>query len=317
MVSPSRLADVWIDLIDCFLAELVTECGAARRTVEAYGADLREFCLDLQARGACGPDAIDLTLIEAHLGRLFGRGLAPSSVCRHQAAIRSFLTWIRRRGRLQRDLADLLDAPRRGRFLPVVINPPEFERLLASIRQGPVCFGLGRRRRREAIRDEAIVELLYGSGIRVGELVRLRLSDVDLGAGTIRVMGKGGRERLALIGRPGRRAIRRWLRERRRRACGGAGAASMALFISRSGRPLDPSSVWRLVSAAAERALIGRAVGPHTLRHSFATALLSGGANLRVVQELLGHQSLVTTQVYTHLSVERLRAVHRAHHPRP
>jgi integrase/recombinase XerD len=292
-----RLVDRWLD-------HLATERGLARKTVEAYARDLAAFSRPLVTRGIRAAGAIGATEVRAHLARLADRGLSPRSQARALAALRGFLRFCVRERRLKEDPTARLAIRRPPGRLPHALGGGEVGALLATPRDGE----------RRGIRDRALLELLYACGLRVSELVGLRGEQVNLEAGFVRVTGKGGKERVVPLGRPARAALERYLSEGRGPLLGGR--TSSFVFVGRAGRPLTRQAVWKLVKQRGLAAGLGRRVFPHMLRHTFATHLLGGGADLRVVQALLGHADVATTQIYTHVTPTRLREVHRRHHPR-
>jgi integrase/recombinase XerD len=242
--------------------------------------------------------------VSAFVNGLRRAGQRPTTQARKVAAIRSFYGFALREGLAQRDVAALLDSPRPGSYLPDVLDPDDVERILAAPPpDDPV-----------AIRDAAILELLYACGLRVSELTGLDLDRLDLPNLQVRVIGKGNRERRVPMGEPARDRIHRYLTGPR--ATWTAKKPTPAVFVSLRGRRLTRESVWRLVRRWTRAAGVAGHVTPHTFRHSFATHLLEGGADLRVVQTLLGHASISTTQLYTHLTGERLREVYARAHPR-
>ncbi len=262
---------------DGFLEYLRVECGYSVHTVAAYGRDLRRF-------EEISGGRLEGETVREFAAKLSGLGLAPASVARHVASLRSFLRFLLAEGLLREDLRKHLLPPRR----PAPLPHPLSEREVNALVDGPDL----------STRDRAILELLYASGIRASELVSLRTEDVNLEVGYVRCRGKGGKERIVPIGR---RSIRR-LRE----------------FVPRGERlfPLRRETLWRLVRRAAQSAGLLDAVHPHTLRHTFATHLVRRGADLRYVQEMLGHSKISSTQVYTHVDHDRLREIHRRYHPR-
>jgi integrase/recombinase XerD len=242
--------------------------------------------------------------VRAHLHALTDSGLSPRSQARALAAIRGFVRFLARRGELPVDpLRDVRVRRPPGR-LPHALGTGEVGTLLAQPAE----------RDRRGLRDRALLELLYACGLRVSEAVGLRGTQLDLAGGFVTVLGKGGKERVVPLGRPARAALEEYLARQRPRLL--RGRASPFVFVGPGGRPLTRQAVWKLVRRRALAAGIGRRVSPHTLRHTFATHLLGGGADLRIVQTLLGHADIGTTQVYTHVAPERLREVHRRHHPR-
>jgi len=269
----------------------------------------RSGAVDEDQSGAVSPELADLTLqsLRAWLGTMRGDGLAQTTLARRAAAVRTFTAWAHRRGVLDHDPGALLKTPKAQRRLPAVLKQSEARRLLEIAGKAddgdPV-----------ASRDRAVLELLYATGIRVGELVALDLDDIDDERWVIRVIGKGGKERSVPFGAPAAEALESYRRHGRpalARADSGP-----ALFLGVRGRRLDPRTVRRILDSRLADLPEAPRIGPHGLRHSAATHLLEGGADLRSVQELLGHASLATTQIYTHVTAERLRAVYRQAHPR-
>jgi integrase/recombinase XerC len=294
--------------VDGFARHLAGERDRSPHTVRAYVGDVTSL-LDHAARaGAVEPADLDLATVRSWLARLASQGRARSTLARRATAARTFSAWALRTGLLPDDPGARLRTPRAHRSLPGVLDQDEAATVLAG---AAAAAGAATPL---ALRDHAVGELLYATGIRVAELVGLDLGDADLGRRTVRVLGKGRKERTVPFGVPADRALRAWL-DRGRPALAGARSGPALLLGARGGR-LDPrvarDVVHRLVRAVPD----APDVGPHGLRHSAATHLLEGGADLRSVQELLGHASLATTQIYTHVSVERLRAVYAQAHPR-
>ncbi len=316
--------------IEAFLLHLRVERGLAAATIAGYGADLADFARSAAADGwAASPDAA-----LGYLARLAGgagpgsRTLRPTSLRRRTAALRAFYRFALAEDLLTTDVAAHLDLPREPRILPDPLTVAEVDRLLAAV--DPDAIGEGGERRRRgraassaavlaALRDRALLELLYAAGLRVSEALRLDGDDLDLGEASVRVVGKGDRERVVPVGDIAVAWLRRYLAaarpalaaaDRARAARGGP------VFLSDRGRRLGRSHAWALVKRAAVAAGVAGRTSPHTLRHSYATHLLEGGADLRVVQELLGHASISTTQIYTHVTGERIREVYARAHPR-
>jgi integrase/recombinase XerD len=290
--------------VDRWLDHVATERGLARKTVEAYARDLGTFVRFLVGRRVTSPSAIEAAHVRAHLTALAGRGLAARSQARALAAVRGFLRFLVREGDLRDDPARTVRIRRPPGRLPRALGEKEVGTLL--VQPAPQA--------RRALRDRALLEVLYACGLRVSEAVALRGSQVDLGAGFVTVVGKGGKERVVPLGRPARAALQAYLANERPRLL--RGRPSPFVFVGPGGKPLTRQAVWKLVRGRALAAGLGRRVSPHTLRHTFATHLLGGGADLRVVQTLLGHADIGTTQLYTHVAPHRLREVHRRHHPR-
>jgi len=291
------------DAIDGYLDHLASERGLARKTIEAYARDLAAFARSLVARRVRSPGHITTADVRTHIAALADRGLAARSQARALAAIGGFLRFLASRGMLQEDPARRVRIRRPPTRLPGALAATEMGSLLAQPADDD----------RRGLRDRALLELLYACGLRVSEAVGLRGAQVDLGAGFVTVLGKGGKERVVPLGRPARAALEAYLQRERPRLLDGR--ASPFVFVGRNGRALTRQAAWKVVRSRALAAGLGR-VSPHTLRHTFATHLLGGGADLRVVQTLLGHADIATTQIYTHVAPRRLREVHRRHHPR-
>lgn len=290
--------------LEQFVDHLAFERGLADRSVTAYRRDLRRFIEFLGRRSVGAPEAVEPIDLREHVFELKDQGLAASTIRRAQSALRTYFGFLVAEGVLAEDPTERMESPRVGRRLPSVLTADEIDRLLeAPDPSRPLHW-----------RDRAILELLYATGIRVSELVGLRMLDLDLEARLCTVFGKGAKERIVPVGGAAVRALERYLRDIRPELEGGRGEG--VVFLTRNGRPLSRMTVWRIVRDAAEGAGIDRKVSPHTIRHTFATHLLEGGADLAVVQELLGHADISTTQIYTHLDREYLRDVHRRYHPR-
>ena len=294
----SRADVALLDAIDGFLLELRVERGLSPLTVAAYRRDLSQFAV-----AAGGSWRRDPEPVRGFVNQLRREGRRPSTQARKVAAIRSFYGFALREGLAERDVAALLDMPRAGTYLPDVLDADDVMRILDAPSDEPV-----------GLRDGAILELLYASGIRVSELTGLDLDRLDLPNLQLRVIGKGNKERWIPMGEPARDRLHRYLAGPR--AAWTTGHPTPAVFVSQRGRRLARESVWRIVRRWTEASGVRGHVTPHTFRHSFATHLLEGGADLRVVQTLLGHASISTTQLYTHLTGERLREVYARAHPR-
>src|SRR6266550_1904815 len=295
--------------VDAYLTFLAVERGLASATIRAYRADLADYA---DARGtardwASGPEpALHYLAARTRRGRRLDPGLAPTSLRRRAAALKGFYRFAFGEGLIGVDVAAHLDLPRMPRLLPETLTAAETERLLAA----PPS---------EALLDRALLELLYAAGLRVSEALRLDLEDISLDGAFVRVIGKGDRERLVPVGEVAIEAIRTWLAGPRAALIAAHHVAPVRggpLFLGRTGRRLARQQAWAIVKRAAAGAGLPGRVSPHTLRHSFATHLLEGGADLRIVQELLGHASISTTQLYTHLTGERVREVYARAHPR-
>ena len=291
-------------LLDRYLRELESARNASPHTLRAYRTDLAEFERFLDARGVAEPAGIQVRTLRGFLAKLEDRGLSDTSVQRKLSAVRSFLKWLTRVGELEKSPAAALRARRTARRLPTVLSEKEIEALLAA----PDTSTLA------GLRDRAILELMYSAGTRASETVGLDEGDLDLKRGVARVLGKGRKERLAALGSHAVAALRAYLSDPRRPRAKSRG--DRALFLNLRGGRLTTRSLERLLEKHTSTAGIRRHATPHTLRHSFATHLLDRGADLRAVQELLGHEHLVTTQIYTHVSIERLRTIYEKAHPR-
>lgn len=287
---------------------LSAERGRSANTVRAYVADVGQLLARAGAEGRDHLDQLDLDLLRGWLAAMTRAGLARSTMARRASAARTFTGWAARTGRMTHDPSTRLSAPRREQHLPTVLRAEQAAALLdlATVRADDA--------EPAHLRDRAALELLYGTGIRVAELVGLDVDDVDLDRGVVRVVGKGDKQRTVPFGLPAARAAREWLARGRPRLA--RPTSGPALLLGRRGRRWDQRQVRTLVHDLLREADLGVDASPHALRHSAATHMLDGGADLRSVQELLGHASLATTQVYTHVSVERLRRTYEQAHPR-
>lgn len=284
---------------------LRVERGAAASTIASYMRVVRRYLRHLSERGVSSVDDVDAPAVNDAMMAFAQRGLAASSLHRALAAIRHFHRFCVRDGLARSNPASLVDGPSRGLQLPNPLEPDEVERIIES------ASGVTPR----ALRDRAMLELLYAAGVRVSELVGLDVDDVDTDDRLVRCLGKGDKERIVPIGRAAARAIERYLRDGRPELAA-RGGGTPALFLSARGRRLTRQTVWKTVKRYAAEAVPGKRVYPHVLRHSFATHLVSRGADVRVVQEALGHARLSTTQVYTLVSKQTLKDVYEAAHPR-
>ncbi len=321
--SPITLPPEFAKARSQFLAFLRVECGLAKNSLEAYDRDLRDLLIDLSDVGRTAFAQVTPRDLATHLARLKNdRGMESSSVIRHLATTRVFCRWLLSTGLITDNPADHLDRPTRWKKLPGVLSPRQMKQLVeapdkAPPEKNPAAPPLH-------LRDRAMLELMYACGLRASEVADLHVKDIHPSLGIITVTGKGNKQRLVPVGRPAQTALERYLADCRPRLIGSTANGERArpdrsdgrLLLSRTGRPLERVAVWQLVKKNA--ALAGlRDVHPHMLRHSFATHLLSGGADLRVVQDLLGHADISTTQIYTHVDSARLKSVHSRYHPRP
>jgi len=291
-----------------FLQYLAVERNASGLTVKSYREDLTALADYLaEARGGRCPAPAEIAVLElrGYVAALHEAGYAETTIARRLASLRSFFRFGQREGWVKNNPAKPLRNPRKPRNLPHFLSTADIDRLLQA---PPAGQSMG-------LRDRAILETMYSAGLRVSELVGLDLSDLDFAAGVVRVRGKGRRERLAPIGSYATRAMKRWLRVRTLHPKEPSGPQS-PVFVNKFGRRLTTRSVGRMLEKYLRQAALDRRTSPHSLRHSFATHLLDRGADIRSVQELLGHKSLVTTQIYTHVSTANLRAVYERAHPR-
>ncbi len=291
-------------LADEYLNYLLVEKGLSQNTLASYSRDLMRYLDFLRARGTETVSERDTSLILKYLIDLRRAGLGSRSRARHLVTLRGFYRYLAKEGILPKDPARLIDLPKSGLKLPDVLSSEEIARLLASV-------GSERPAQR---RNMAMLELLYAAGLRVSELVNLRVTDVNLEAGFVRVMGKGGKERIVPFGQSARRCLAEYLSEAR--PCLLKTHTSDVLFVARAGRPMTRQGFWKMLKTCARRAGLSKKVTPHSLRHSFASHLLEGGADLRAVQIMLGHADISTTQIYTHVAREHLKRLHRKFHPR-
>ncbi len=303
MTGPSPLAHARGAFLDCCRIER----GLSAHTVAAYGGDLERFVAHAAREGVSAPDRLSREQVSGFLRSLERQAIGPRSRARALVSVRRFVRWLQAEGLLAHDVLEGVKAPKQPRPLPRTLRPDETARLVDAARgDGPL-----------GLRDHAMLELVYSSGLRVSELVGLPLAALDRRRGVVRVLGKGRRERLVPVGDPALEAIERWLEAGRGALARRARRASDALFLSNRGRAMTRQNFFaRLRTLALRAGIAGDRVSPHVLRHAFATDLLEGGADLRVVQTLLGHADLSTTQIYTHVSVARLRDSVERFHPR-
>ncbi len=295
--------------VDGFLAALT---AAAPATIDAYRRDLDHFTTWAASSGVDRPEMVDRKVLRRYLLALADNGSAPRTMARRASALRRYFRWATGAGRLASDPSISLRAPRGGGRLPRVIHDQQLDALLHHPGAGPEPISERSRQAADARRwrDDAVVEVLYGSGLRVAELCGLTTSDVDLARQRLSVVGKGSKTRLVPLSDPATAALSRWLSDGRSILASSETAENL-VFVNLRGNPLTPRDVRRILDHRSVEP-----VNPHALRHTFATHLLDGGADLRSVQELLGHEDLSTTQIYTHVSRERLRRVFDQTHPR-
>jgi integrase/recombinase XerD len=291
---PDATLELWLD-------HLAAERGLARNSVAAYRRDLEALGRQIEGRSLASADQDDLLLA---LRRMRTGGRSPRSVARWLVAVRGFFGWLAQQGTIDQNPAARLEPPKVWKTLPKVLDGSDVDRLLeAPDRTEP-----------RGARDAAMLEVLYATGLRASELVELRLGDLRLDAGYLSCLGKGSKERVVPLGAEASSALSAYLASGREALL--AGQRSDAVFVGRAGRPLTRQAFWKLIKAHGRRAGIRASLSPHVVRHSFATHLLENGADLRVVQMLLGHADISTTQIYTHVNRERLKRLYRDFHPR-
>ncbi|MEL6430614.1 MAG: tyrosine recombinase [Planctomycetota bacterium] len=306
VAPPPALWGAAVDFLDAMRAE----AGLSGNAVAAYRSDLRAASLWIAERGVL--DWSDLTgdHVVEWLGDRRDGGAAEASVARGLVAVRMLVRFLVAEGQLRADPTARIPSPKLRRALPRTLGPEDVEALLTAFAADGAPVGW------RDVRDTALLETLYAAGARVSEALGLRVSDLAEDRTTVRLHGKGDKMRVVPFGSRAREALGRWIDRERPAIAARARARSDRVFLSKSGRPLDRQSAWRRVKEAAARAGLDLALSPHDLRHSFATHMLSGGADLRAVQEMLGHASVRTTEIYTHLDADHVRTVHRMHHPR-
>jgi integrase/recombinase XerD len=294
------LADTWLD---SFVPYAAGECHLAENTVAAYRRDLRRFFQWLDGRSIPKLTIRDLA---DYAGWLHARELAPASIARHIVSLKVFLRYLQLEGVIEDNLAELLGSQKLWQRVPQVLSPEQVDRLLESPVAGDPFWR----------RDRALLELLYATGCRASEAATMRLQDLRLAEKFCICRGKGNKERVVPLGARAIEALNRYLEQERATLVGRAQPAADWVLLSYRGRRLRRERIWELLKRYAARVGVPPEVSPHTLRHSFATHVLAGGADLRQVQEMLGHASIATTQIYTHVDISRLKAVHKKFHPR-
>lgn len=319
----AALPRVFSDVHDRFLTFLRIECNLSANTLEAYARDLADLFEFVHDRGVVSPAKIEPRHLTDHIGSLRAdRGMEASSATRHISSLKVYCRWALATGLHATNPSDILDRPARWRNLPDVVTPAKVRDILHAPgkRAAPKSPRVRATDAERAladlrVRDRALLELLYSSGLRASEAAGASVADYFEALGCIRVTGKGTKTRLVPVGKPARVALREYLDRCRPNLLRGDANDRGRLFLSKSGRPLERVAIWQIVKRAAKEAGLAN-VHPHTFRHSFATHLLAGGADLRAVQEMLGHADIATTQIYTHVDDSRIRATHKAHHPR-
>ncbi|NRA35281.1 MAG: tyrosine recombinase XerD [Polyangiaceae bacterium] len=294
--------------IDAYLDYLRVERALAKNTVLSYARDLQKLAVFVESHSDGALDDLDLAQVSAWLGSLSEAGLGTRSAARHLSALRGFAKFLVSEGELKKDPTSLAARPRIGRKLPKPISVSDIKRLI----EVPGDDWRGRR-------DRAMLSLSYAAGLRVSEVLRLELGDIDLARGVVAAFGKGGKRRLVPLGEVAIRHLREYLDARDNIESGSRRKLpprSSLIFPSPSGKPFSRQSFWKLVKRSAQKAGLGDTMHPHRLRHSFATHLLAGGADLRSVQAMLGHSDIATTEIYTHVSRDHIARAHQSAHPR-
>ncbi|MDE6069773.1 MAG: site-specific tyrosine recombinase XerD [Alistipes sp.] len=293
----------WEDAARRYRTHIKLEKRLSANTVESYMRDLRQFAHFILHQWDVGPRKVEREMIERYMGRLYERGSEKTSQARSLSGIRSFFNFLLLEEKIDSSPAEFIASPKFGRQLPDVLTTEEIDRIIGSIdRSTP-----------KGRRDSAMLEVLYSCGLRVSELTSLRLSDLFFGEGYIRVIGKGDKQRLVPVSTTARDKIQCWLDDRRTMST--TGRDREIVFLNNRGSRLTRVMIFTIIKQATERAGIDKRISPHTFRHSFATHLLEGGASIRQVQEMLGHESILTTEIYTHLDSDHLRRTVEEHLP--
>jgi len=291
--------------IKSFLDYLTVEAGLAENTLLAYAHDLKGFTTYCKTKGIENLNDLKPDFIQKYFTSLIKADMAETTVKRALVAVKMLLKFAKARSLIQDDLTVFIETPKLWQRLPNICGMNKIALLLEQPHPEEPFYH----------RDKAILELLYATGLRAGELACLKVADLNLDIGYLRCQGKGGKQRVIPVGKPAINATAKYLHELRPKLT--SQADSQSLFLSRTGRPLSRIEIWRMIKKYALRAGLGKNFTVHTLRHCFATHLLSGGADLRSLQEMLGHADIATTQIYTHVDQKRLRSIHKKYHPRP
>ncbi|MFA5147925.1 MAG: site-specific tyrosine recombinase XerD [Candidatus Omnitrophota bacterium] len=288
-----------------FMDYLSVERGLSNNTLESYGRDLAKYTVYLKKDGITDLNKVKRPEIQNFLMSLKDSKLNASSIARNLVAIKVFHRYLAGQRLLKEDVTSVIETPKLWKTLPDVLDEKEVEAILVSPNS----------RLKQGIRDKAMLELMYATGMRVSELVNLSMTDLHMDMGFVKCLGKGQKERIIPVGSKAKEAIQKYIEKARPRFLKKTG--SDALFLTRLGKPMSRQTFWMVIKHYVRDARIKKRVTPHTLRHSFATHLLQNGADLRIVQELLGHVNISTTQIYTHINKERLKQIHQKFHPRP
>lgn len=290
--------------IDQYLNYLVVEKGLAPTTIDAYASDLAAYSAFLRHQQVTSFEQADMVVILKYVIEMRKKGLGATTRARHLVTIRGFCDYLHASGHIRQNPAKLVDLPKQGLKLPSVLNVNQIDRLL-SVPDTQKPTGQ---------RDAAMLELIYAAGLRVSELTKLQMTNINMEAGFVRILGKGSKERIVPIGRKALDCINRYVKNGRRTQL--KDHTSRYLFVARAGKPMTRQGFWKLLKRYALKAGITQRVTPHSMRHSFASHLLEGGADLRAVQVMLGHVDIATTQIYTHVARSRLIEIHKKYHPR-
>ncbi|MDD5072510.1 MAG: site-specific tyrosine recombinase XerD [Candidatus Omnitrophica bacterium] len=293
------------DFIKEFMDYLSVERGLSKNTLESYSRDLNKYAGYLKKKGINSLDKVKRPDIQDFMMGLKSDKLNASSIARNLVAIKVFHRYLTSQRLLKEDVTSVIETPKLWKTLPDVLDEKEVEAILDSPNT----------RLKQGLRDKAALELMYATGMRVSELVNLKLTDIHIDMGFVKCLGKGQKERIIPVGSKARDAIQKYLEKARPKFL--KKADSGAIFLTRLGKPMSRQTFWMVIKHYVKDARIKKRVTPHTLRHSFATHLLQNGADLRIVQELLGHVNISTTQIYTHINKERLKQIHQKFHPRP
>jgi len=294
------------ELIQQFLDYLSVERGLAPNTIQAYSRDLNNFAQYLEKSNVKSVDKVVHKDVTEFMWSRKEKGIAANSISRGLVAIRVFFRFLLREQKIKQDPTSVLDSPKLWKRIPDVLGIAEVEKLITRPDTRDLL----------GMRDRAILELLYATGLRVSEIINLNVNDLNMDVGFLKSLGKGGKERIVPMGKKAQDAVNVYLQKVRPKLLG-KHSPNNGLFLTRLGKKMTRQMLWKLIKKYTREANIKKEVTPHTLRHSFATHLLERGADLRVVQELLGHANISTTQIYTHVDKERLKAIHRQFHPRP
>jgi len=294
------------ELIEQFLNFLSVEKGLASNTISSYKIDLLKFTSFLKRSHVDSMDRVKKDDLRKYLMYLKDKGLSTNSISRNLAAIKTFYKFIVNEGRVKENVAGILESPKLWKKLPNTLNVGEVDKLLNAPDS----------RNWRGIRDKASLELMYATGMRVSEIVNLKVSSLNMDVGFVRCIGKGSKERIIPLGGKAQSAIKKYLAKSRTRLAKKQDKDN-ALFLTRLGKKMSRQTFWKMIKFYARRASIKKGISPHILRHSFATHLLERGADLRIIQEMLGHSDISTTQIYTHINKERLKSIHHKYHPRP